>query len=202
MQTLIATALRLEHLRSLGDENLAELDRLADTCRMTVDGLRSLVSDLRSPMLDDRDLRGALLGLLPTDDTITTYLDVDEGLVLPGDIATELYRIAQAAVTNVLQHAEATRLEVEVRRDSDQLTMRIEDNGKGVDQSLLPARQRAGHLGLVITQERVTLLQGTLRIDTALGAGFRLEVTLPLEAETLARDSEVAPTTIDVVGMA
>lgn len=94
------------------------------------------------------------------------------------DAAVDLsaYRIVQEALTNVLKHARATRVEILVRRLADALEVEVTDDGTGA-----VAGARGGH-GLVGIAERVALLGGDLDVGAPEGGGFRVRARLPLAA--------------------
>lgn len=89
------------------------------------------------------------------------------------------YRIIQEALTNVARHAEASQCRVEIARANAVLRIRIEDNGKGFDETSDPAPAARG-LGLVGVRERVARLGGTFRVESRLGIGTSLMVELPV----------------------
>jgi PAS domain S-box-containing protein len=86
-----------------------------------------------------------------------------------------IFRIAQELVNNMVKHAEATRGRIEVLREGDRVVIEAQDNGRGID----PVQPGKG-IGLRTIRDRVTLLQGTLEIDSAPGAGTMVTVTLPM----------------------
>jgi signal transduction histidine kinase len=87
-----------------------------------------------------------------------------------------LYRILQEALTNVVRHAQATRVDVLLERRGDRIIAVVEDNGIGFD----PERaMRNGHLGLFGIRERVEQLGGTLILESAPGSGTTLVVEVP-----------------------
>ncbi len=86
-----------------------------------------------------------------------------------------VYRIAQELVNNMVKHAQATRGRIEVLRGGDRVVIEAQDNGRGID----PAQPGKG-IGLRTIRDRVTLLRGTLEIDSAPGAGTTITVTLPI----------------------
>jgi len=90
------------------------------------------------------------------------------------------YRIAQEALNNALQHAQAQNIVVCVRCDREELTLSITDDGVGFT---LPPRPdlltQAGHFGLVGMRERATRLGGALQVRTAPGEGTQVTVRLP-----------------------
>ncbi len=91
-------------------------------------------------------------------------------------LETAIYRIAQELVNNMVKHANATRGRIEVLREGDQVVIEAQDDGKGIDLS-----QPGKGIGLRTIQDRVTLLQGTMSINSAPGAGTMITVTLPIQ---------------------
>jgi two-component system, chemotaxis family, CheB/CheR fusion protein len=100
---------------------------------------------------------------------------------LSGEIETVIYRVIQEALTNVLKHAAAQRVGVILERRSDQVSLIVEDDGRGFDLDALrqmPSAQR--RLGLLGMQERVAIVGGTFTIDTAPGVGTTLFARIPI----------------------
>jgi signal transduction histidine kinase len=97
-----------------------------------------------------------------------------------GDLAPALeeglFRIAQEALNNALKHAAARSVTVRLRGDDGGVILEVTDDGRG---SALLADEVKGGLGLTSMRERVTQLQGTLTIDSALGHGTRVTVEVP-----------------------
>ena len=159
---------------------LAEARAITDR---TLQSVRDMSQLLHPAMLDD-------LGL---PDTATWYLrgfsrrtGITSELVverlerrLRPEIESCTYRIIQEAVTNVARHAEATLCRVEIKRLADSLSISIEDDGKGFDQTVAAGHSTRG-LGLVGVRERVAKLGGTLRLESGPGRGTRVLVDLPV----------------------
>ena len=70
----------------------------------------------------------------------------------------EVYRIAGEALRNAFRHAQARRIEVEIRYDEQQFRLRVRDDGKGIDPKVLDGEGRAGHYGLPGMRERAKLV--------------------------------------------
>ncbi|MEZ5457871.1 MAG: ATP-binding protein [Steroidobacteraceae bacterium] len=108
---------------------------------------------------------------------VAIEVDIDPGPTLQRHVAETLYRIAQEALSNALNHAKATRIDLRLRRDGDQCRLEIADNGRGFDQTAVAA----GHgLGLRTMRYRCELAGGNLRIDSSPQAGTRITAALPL----------------------
>ncbi len=93
--------------------------------------------------------------------------------------ATSLFRILQESLTNVIRHANASQVRIELRQDGGRLVMKIIDNGIGIARD---HRETANAFGLVGVEERILALAGTFTIDSAPGAGTTLTIYIPLDA--------------------
>jgi signal transduction histidine kinase len=91
----------------------------------------------------------------------------------------EVYKIAAEALRNAFRHAQAGRVEVEIRYDTEQLRLRVRDDGKGIDAEVLANQGREGHYGLRGMPERAALIGGKLAVWSEVGAGTEVELRLP-----------------------
>ena len=91
-----------------------------------------------------------------------------------------VFRIIQEAITNILKHAKATRVDMDIKRIKGRLKISIRDNGKGIT-----AKPRADGLGLATMQERVKLLGGTFEIISKTKQGTTVLVDVPVAAEAV-----------------
>ncbi|MFN8223093.1 MAG: GAF domain-containing sensor histidine kinase [Gaiellales bacterium] len=144
----------------------------------TLQDVRQLSVELRPKTLDDFGLDPALRRLGQTVRE-TTGLDVQvETRVgsarLASEVETAIYRIVQESVSNVLRHAAASHISIVATRRDDRISLVVEDDGRGFDTSL-PAEG----MGLEGMRERVSLLDGTIEIDSAPGHGTTIVVELP-----------------------
>jgi signal transduction histidine kinase len=98
---------------------------------------------------------------------------------LPPLIRDEVYRIAAEALRNAFRHAQAKRIEVEIRYGQRHFRLSVLDNGKGIGQTVLNAGGRAGHHGLPGISERAELAGGKLTVRSQLDAGTEIELTIP-----------------------
>jgi signal transduction histidine kinase len=101
----------------------------------------------------------------------------EDGMTLSPHAALQLLRVAQEALTNVLKHAQASHVQVRLRRDGDMLEMAIEDDGRGLD----PEPRREGH-GLRNMQARARRLGGTLALRPGAAGGSCVLLRLPMTA--------------------
>jgi ligand-binding sensor domain-containing protein/signal transduction histidine kinase len=91
----------------------------------------------------------------------------------------EIYRIAGEAVRNAFKHAQARKIEVEIRYDDRQLRLRVRDDGKGIDPTVLNKDGQPGHYGLRGMRERAKLMGGKLAVWSELDSGTELELSIP-----------------------
>ena len=91
----------------------------------------------------------------------------------------EVYRIAAEAVRNAFQHAQARRVEAEIRYDMEQFRLRVRDDGKGIDRAVLSSGGRGGHYGLPGMRERANVVGGKLTVWSEHDAGTEVELTIP-----------------------
>lgn len=161
---------------------LHSMRRLIDS---TVGSVRRIAADLRPVMLDDLGLMPAIEWLL--NDFTTRYgIEIDRQIDT-GDMlfsrngATTIFRIVQEALTNVVRHAEATRVSITLTAEGDQYLLRIADNGRGAMPEDTEGR-REKSFGLLGIRERAHILGGSVSIKTTAKRGFAITVILPLAA--------------------
>jgi signal transduction histidine kinase len=100
--------------------------------------------------------------------------------VLEPRVEREVARIAQEALANALQHAQASHCWVELQYASDALVLTVRDNGKGFRAE--EAERKDGHFGLIGMRERALSIGGTLDVASEPGAGTTVKLRVPLEA--------------------
>jgi signal transduction histidine kinase len=99
-----------------------------------------------------------------------------------------LYRIVQEALRNVIKHSGARQASVELQASRDALCLRIADDGRGFNPSMIPS---GGGLGLVSMRERLHLVRGHIVIDSPKSGGTRIDVRIPLSSN--GRDTSALP---------
>jgi signal transduction histidine kinase len=171
---------------------------LLDDARSIADGAIATVRDLshllHPALLDDLGLAAAVEWYLRGFGKrhgirVEVVQDGMEGRLMP-ETEVAAYRIVQEALTNVAKHARASGCRVFLRRRPNTILMTIEDDGVGFDQDTLQDRDATRGLGLIGIRERVSQLRGTLRLETAPGAGTRLTVELPARSRPVGDDSK------------
>lgn len=148
--------------------------------------VRDLSRNLRPSILDDFGLEPALRWHLDNQAQLAGFSwDFDynlDGKRLPEEIETVCYRVAQVALTNVVNHAQASHVKLSIWRQANSILMDICDDGQGfnVQQALLDA-SHGKTLGLLSMVERTELLGGKIKIDSQPGSGTCVHLKLPLD---------------------
>jgi signal transduction histidine kinase len=179
--TSILLGLKALEERVQTDDGGAAIAELRELVVATLQAVRRLAVELRPAALDDFGLVPALERLRDTMSeqggiAVEVKSDLGDHQRLPAETETALYRIVQEALTNVLKHAEATRVTVQLRRGERSVEVVVHDDGAGFD----PQDVRDGGLGLVGMRERVALLGGRLAVDSSQGAGTMLKAEVPI----------------------
>ncbi|HLN05422.1 MAG TPA: GAF domain-containing sensor histidine kinase [Acidimicrobiales bacterium] len=145
-----------------------------------LDETRVAIAGLRPAVLDDLGLGPSLESLAHGLGDVELEIDVDPCRLAP-HVETALFRIAQEALQNVVKHASATRVRVELRCDDPGggVTLVVSDDGRGFDTSAVAESSHGFSYGLASMRERAELIEATFRITSAPGRGTTLVVTLP-----------------------
>ena len=145
--------------------------------------MRRLTRALRPIYLED-------LGLVTALDMLARETGQNSGLMvnfekngqerrLPREVELSLYRIAQEALTNVVKHSKATRVNLQIDFDGNEIILRVTDNGIGFEIPQSPTDFAPnGHFGLLGIHERVDLIGARLELESAKDRGTRLTVRL------------------------
>ena len=160
---------------------------LHDAADAIVEG-RNAIQNLRAKPSLDPDL-GSLLNAAgqelaqspEAEGSAPAFRVVVEGPRLPLAplLRDEIYRIGREVLRNAFRHAHASRIEAEIRYDRGMFRLRIRDDGKGIDSSVLKEGTRTGHWGLPGMHERANRIGARLKIWSEPGAGTEAELTVP-----------------------
>jgi len=166
-----------------GRPGLEHIRLARDTAAGNLAEARRFIRELTPPQLDDQGLGGALRRLAETQwatQGLGVSVRVSDTVTLPMHLQTALLRIAQGAIANVIQHAEATTATIDLAILRNELRFTVRDNGVGFDPQrlLLDSAEKSDSFGLRATRERVQQLGGTLAVDALPGRGTTLTVKL------------------------
>jgi two-component system, NarL family, sensor histidine kinase DegS len=164
----------------------AELSELKRAVSDTFQKVRGFIFDLRPMMLDD-------LGLTPTLKKSIEDFQQKSGLAcnltisgkdqrLPAHTEVTIFRVLQQCLNNIRDHAQASHVQVSMDVSNDRVTASIEDDGVGFDVAeAMAASQQRKTIGLSTMKERIEMLGGEVRIDSAPNKGTRIDFWLPVD---------------------
>ncbi len=178
VQDLAGAAFTLAGVARNGTPSTEVLDRVGQSVRASLRGLRSLLVEIYPPDLHETGLRGALDDLLAPVGAggVRTELAVEDLPELPPTAAALVWRVAQEAVRNAARHGDPSHLRVSLRGTRKGVALVVEDDGNGFDPQAQGLRE---HFGLRGMRDLIREAGGTLEVRAAPGEGtrVRLEVT-------------------------
>jgi two-component system sensor histidine kinase DegS len=186
-QVLANALLEVEYALPLIQKNpevaQAGLNALRQELRDGLAELKEYVAELQPPLLQEMGLGPSIQQYVHTFGERTGIRAECGGCEqfherYPSTIEVSLFRILQEALTNVVTHAKATEVSVQLERQSNQIQVVVEDNGRGftVQGTALPKKRQ---LGIIAMRDRAELLGGQMQLFSEAGRGVRVVVTIP-----------------------
>lgn len=182
-QALTALKMDLSWIRRKldgGDAVQEKTTSMLDLVDRTIQMVRRISSELRPGILDDLGLTAAIEWQLQelNDRAGSRYALSSslEDISLDQARSTALFRIFQEAMTNIVRHSNATRVEVGLEQNADHVTLEIMDNGKGIEEDKISDPKSLGLIGM---RERALLLGGDVSIRGKKGQGTTVTVRIP-----------------------
>jgi signal transduction histidine kinase len=166
-----------------------QLATLGESASSAVEEVRRMMSDLRPSILDDMGLESAV-GWYAESHLEREGIDVKlesqgNDVTLSPNVEISAFRVFQEAITNIVKHANATHVDISFAYDNDLMSGTIEDDGDGFELSAVrPGADGGWAVGLLGMTERVSLLGGSLVIDSSPGSGTKVTFSIPLEGVT------------------
>ena len=146
------------------------------------DAVHGIIRQPRPSALDNLGLQEAVEDMVNTwrerHPEITCHLAMTGELADLGEtVNITAYRLIQECLTNVLRHADASRVEIELRREAGAIRVSVADNGKGLAERHEADRARFGLMGI---RERVQALRGEFELESLPGEGLKVSATIPM----------------------
>jgi ligand-binding sensor domain-containing protein/signal transduction histidine kinase len=189
LQSFHGLLLRFQTVSNLlpAGEPKQKLDSAIDQAAQAITEGRDAVQGLRSSTVETSDLAftintlGQELASAETNPNAAEFHVAVEGTPrnLNPILRDDIYRIAAEALRNAFRHAQAHRIEGEIRYDEQQLRLHVRDDGKGIDAKHLHGDGYAGHYGLHGMRERAKVVGGTLTVWSEFGSGTEVELSIP-----------------------
>jgi signal transduction histidine kinase len=146
-----------------------------------IDRTRRISLDLRPPLLDEAGLAAAVRAYLESNAALAR---VQVALQTSGleqrmapELETAVFRVVQESLTNIVRHAGAQQVDVDIRTEDGHLRVSVRDDGCGF---AMPSVARGGHFGLLGMSERVRGMGGTLDVESRPGAGTQVRARFPM----------------------
>jgi signal transduction histidine kinase len=176
-QTLAALTLTLDAASAADPADTARaVERSRELAREALDDTRLAAERMSPPRLAERGLASALRALASTPGgLVEVTIGPDSDIRGHDEAELEALRIAQEAVRNAIRHASADRIRVSLARSTKGLRLEIADDGIGFDRSAIDPRR----LGIFGMRERAASIGGGLEVESAVGAGARIVLTIP-----------------------
>jgi two-component system, NarL family, sensor kinase len=191
LQDLSALFLRAEiaksHVEAGRPEEAAEvLVALQEMVRAQMRGVRDFILQVRPPALDEVGVGPTLRMMverIATENSIeATFEDRTGPGRLPRPLETIIYRTAQEALRNVVLHAHARQIWVDMSRGEREVTLSVRDDGRGMGSDASSGHERRNHYGIETMRERVELTGGRLHIGPWAGGGTEVVAVIPIDA--------------------
>jgi two-component system NarL family sensor kinase len=182
-QTLTGCFMQLAAAGNSGTGSQSTIEEAKANIKDVIRDVRLLSHSLATGLVERRDLQDAIQAELSR---IQTFSNIECSLSsltiheLEPEQKLFLFRIVQEALQNILKHAEATKISITLDTTEEHYLMSIKDNGKGFD---VDAVSESTSLGLLNMRERVTLLKGQLKVESAPGSGTSIDILIPLNPE-------------------
>jgi len=159
---------------------------LREVADQAITELRNIMANLRPAQLDDLGLVPALRWYIGQYGARHSELALCLNATrfarrLPPEQETVLFRVAQEALTNVVRHAHASQVSIDLSQEKDCARLVVTDNGVGFDVNTPPKYESGSGLGLVGMRERVALVGGRCSVESEPGCGTRITIELPVK---------------------
>jgi signal transduction histidine kinase len=182
---MLCTRTRHRHprLHARAQHMLGQIDR-------TIKSVRHIINDLRPTVLDlglNAAVEWQIAQFRQRSGLVCELVEHQPDIRIDDHCATAFFRVLQESLSNILQHANASLVRVDLRQDDGMLSMTISDNGIGLHDA---SRNKAGSFGLVGIEERLHLLGGRCAITSSPNGGTTVAIAVPLSKRTLPETTE------------
>ena len=192
-QALAALTMNVEFIKRLLERDpsrvIEELDKMSILAKRTTYEVRTMLFELRPLVLETQGLKVTLAEYLERFKGNNAGTAIVLDLEGAGDVHLEtksegtLFNIIQEAINNGLKHAKAKNIWVRLNRDGKTLIAVVQDDGVGFDmKSVLSTYERRGSFGLLNIDERARLVGGSAEMESILGKGTKVTITVPIES--------------------
>lgn len=163
-----------------------ELNSMSNTLKMVINDMRGIIYNLKPMTLDDLGLTitvqryaNKLMNINNIEIKVTSNEEVKEILSV---IKLTVFRIIQEACNNIIKHAKAKLIEIDISYEENRLNVTVNDDGVGftIEHEKDKICEQSSSFGLSIMQERISLLSGSINIKSEKGKGTIVNISVPL----------------------
>ncbi len=163
-------------------ELFEKTDNMSQVISETIQKVRQISQTLRPDILDNLGIVSAITWQAKdfqerSGIKCQLFIDDEDKIVLTEDLSNALFRVFQEALTNVFRHAQATEITVRLRKNENKLYLDIQDNGIGISPEQISSPSSFGLIGI---RERISFLNGTVKISGEANKGTSISVSVPV----------------------
>lgn len=188
LQNLILLLNKLELLSKNREIKKEAFQDIKESLQSSIFEIREMCHELYPVIVEDLGLEKSLYSLkrkCQTNHNVIIEIDYNTNLkVIPAFLSIQVFRIIKELVYNAIKHSSSKKIFVSVVETNDFLNIKVKDHGIGFKvPTHLSELSQHNHLGLITIQKRVNQLKGTLDIQSELGAGTCVSITLPMDGD-------------------
>jgi PAS domain S-box-containing protein len=189
-QSLVGLKMQLSAIQHKLEENQTELKQevkqAADSIDLMTENVRRISRDLRPSVLEHMGLIEALQWLFESIAT-THKIKIEKEIAIPKVSFSKnqeiiIFRIFQEALTNIVKHAQATQIFIDLKKEGRTAVFSIKDNGRGFNlEEIKVKKSYEGGIGLIVMKERATMAGGDLELKSKIGNGTSITFWVPIK---------------------
>lgn len=160
-----------------------ELAAVSKNIKEVIEEIRNTIFDLRPMQFDDFGLKESIEQLVEKtkrETSLDIVCNVDELSINDKNILMSVFRIIQECINNAVKHSNGNRIEINIKNKEECFEIYISDDGEGFIVDEIFNEKAKKHFGLMILEERVNILHGSINIDSELEKGTKVHIQLPL----------------------
>ena len=162
-----------------------EIAEISKDIKGVIEEIRNTIFDLRPMQFDDLGLKDSveqLVEKIKKDSSIDIKCDIDDNIKSNDkNVLLTIFRIIQECINNAIKHSNGNLIELKIKNVVDCFDIIIKDDGEGFNVDEVFSEKAKRHFGLMILEERVNILNGTINIESEIEKGTKVHVQLPLK---------------------
>ena len=162
-----------------------EIAEISKDIKGVIEEIRNTIFDLRPMQFDDLGLKDSveqLVEKIKKDSSIDIKCDIDDNIKSNDkNVLLTIFRIIQECINNAIKHSNGNLIELKIKNVDDCFDIIIKDDGEGFNVDEVFSEKAKRHFGLMILEERVNILNGTINIESEIEKGTKVHVQLPLK---------------------